>query len=575
MNLRTINWRPSLGLLLPGLLLLAPLTAIAAPPTATESAQQVREAHAAQNAKALRTLAERNDPDPWRVADALCAAGDYETAIAFVRAAPRNDTSTLILQIEALRKAPPSAEDRKRLDGAIASTLPDSAMSLLDALEAKNAGIWATRIALARAQTEATPEAWSRAALAARGIGWLQASANAYRVASRLHEKSQDDPAAVVAARARLAVELLRGRDARLAETLAETGRLTLAVNELADSEDLLRRALRQAEREDDDALEARVQQLLGLVLTRRDAPQDAMYYLRRAQDAFRKSENPAGVLAVEEALVPLEASTGGLAKGGVRAKAALALARELNDQPAQGRMLAALAAMDEQRKDWLGAIGRFDSAEAVFRAGKSKREAGECAYRSGRLHLRMGRLGMARGALRRSLEDAQETGAKSLEAHVHATLGTVELERGDRKLAAKHFDSAARLAEETKNAEMAARTLARAARLDVEFGKPADARRKLDRALPVLRRLDEKRDLINALLTLSEVEASEAKLEAARSYIDEVLVIARKEVTPGAIARAMASWARIDLLGGEKANATRAFDRVRAGAREALIAQE
>ena len=63
MNLRTITW----------LLLLAALPAFGAPPTATESAELVRQAQAAQNVKALRALAEHNDPDPWLVLDRLCA----------------------------------------------------------------------------------------------------------------------------------------------------------------------------------------------------------------------------------------------------------------------------------------------------------------------------------------------------------------------------------------------------------------------------------------------------------------------------------------------------------------------
>jgi len=557
------------------LLLVSAPVAFAAPPTVAESADQVRQAHATESPKDLRALALRSLPDPWLVVELLCSTGDYDAAVAFVRAAPRNDTSTLPEQIEALRKAPPSTQDRRALARALAAAPGEEAVKLLDGITVGDPGVWATRVALARAQVEGTAEAWTRAALTARTVGWLQAAARSYRNAARAEEQSDANSRALVAARARLAVETLRGADAALDSALAEAGRLALALNELPEAEDLLRRALRQAERSRDPAVKARVQDLLGRTLARSGAQQDALVYLRRAQQAYRESEEIARVLDIEEALVTLEASTGGIEKGMARAESALRMARELKNQIAEARMLAALARMEEQRKDWVAAVTRFDGAEAVFRTAGDERSAGECAYRSGRLLRRMGRLGLAREALRRAAKDASETKADDLQAHVQATLGTVELERGERKAAAKHLTAAARLAEAAKNTELAAQTLARAARLDVEFGKPKEARAKLKQALPVLRNLNEPNDLVDALLTQSQVETADGEGEAAQAYIDEVLAVARRDVMPGAIARGLAGSARVDLLGDDPASARTAFEKVRAGAREALTALE
>ncbi|MCK6461577.1 MAG: hypothetical protein L6Q95_16975, partial [Planctomycetes bacterium] len=41
------------------------------------------------DAAALRAMAERDDPDPWVVAERLCAAGKHEPALALARASDR------------------------------------------------------------------------------------------------------------------------------------------------------------------------------------------------------------------------------------------------------------------------------------------------------------------------------------------------------------------------------------------------------------------------------------------------------------------------------------------------------
>lgn len=59
------------------------------------AADQVLEAVRAGDGEALARQAKADDPDPWLVANALCAKGEFEAAIEFAKAAPRKDVDKL------------------------------------------------------------------------------------------------------------------------------------------------------------------------------------------------------------------------------------------------------------------------------------------------------------------------------------------------------------------------------------------------------------------------------------------------------------------------------------------------
>ncbi len=89
-------------LVAPLLLLLLALSAAAedekkgepkkAPPKPLTTEQAVDAVLAAVKAKdeaAIKALAEKDNPDPWLVADLLCYRGEHDAAEAFAKAAPR------------------------------------------------------------------------------------------------------------------------------------------------------------------------------------------------------------------------------------------------------------------------------------------------------------------------------------------------------------------------------------------------------------------------------------------------------------------------------------------------------
>ncbi len=63
--------------------------------TPEQAADKVLAAVKAKDPKALKALAARDKPDPWRVADEMCYRGEHEAAEAFAKAAPRKDVEKL------------------------------------------------------------------------------------------------------------------------------------------------------------------------------------------------------------------------------------------------------------------------------------------------------------------------------------------------------------------------------------------------------------------------------------------------------------------------------------------------
>jgi len=559
---------------LPWILLLVASTALALPPAPTpeDAAHEVELAHRAQNAAVLRTLASRDDPDPWAVADALCARELFDVAVEFVLAAPRLDTAKLRTAIEAARNTPAAADDRAQLAAALESSDLAPRLEKLQAIETDGKSLFGARVLAARADAAGTAEAYRSAADAARALGWLRLAAMSEGRAAAALEATGNLPDAVAAARARLAVETRRGRTAQLADALIEAGRLSLTVAELPEAEDLLRRALRQSQRAKNAAQQARSRWLLGRTFFARGSLQDARVYLLMAAEEFRALNDEPAMLAALEPVVELDWKIEGVEPALKRVEEALTLARSSKNRAAEGRLLTLSARMERQRKDWVAAVAHFDAAEAAFRDTGGKRGAGEAAYGSGVLSLRMGRRDAARVSLARAEADAKAVADPELQAKVQSALGDLSLELGQIEQAERHFEAAAKQAEAARNPALAARALSRLGRLALRQDKPKEARTRLTQALQQLRQVKDIDDEVRTLLALGEAERRLGNRENAMRLADEVAAIARRDQLPGVLARA-AALRGLSALNEDvpPAEAAAAFEPLRFAAREAI----
>jgi hypothetical protein len=88
------------------------------PLTSKKVADAVVKAFYAKDRAGLKALAQKNEPDPWLVADELCSRGRRDEAQAFSKAAPRADVSKLPAYVEAWRVR---ASDRKERELVVAA----------------------------------------------------------------------------------------------------------------------------------------------------------------------------------------------------------------------------------------------------------------------------------------------------------------------------------------------------------------------------------------------------------------------------------------------------------------------
>ncbi len=174
-------------------LLLAAAVARAQSPTPGEAATRVVAAHDANDTAAVRALAAQDLPDPWLVADDLCARGAYAAAAAFAAAARRPDVERLPEFVAREAKSPTAPEARAtRTRARDLFDRQDSAgaLALLEGLCAE--GVTGVRVDLLRARAlhglqrwQESAQAFGRAAQAAEDLGWLAvATAAAWQAAS-------------------------------------------------------------------------------------------------------------------------------------------------------------------------------------------------------------------------------------------------------------------------------------------------------------------------------------------------------------------------------------------------------
>ena len=91
------------------------------PPTPEQAADAVLVAVKAKDDLALKSLAAKDGPDPWLVADELIRRGEFDAADSFAKAAPRVDVEKLPAYAAARRGKPDDAARRVGLAAANAA----------------------------------------------------------------------------------------------------------------------------------------------------------------------------------------------------------------------------------------------------------------------------------------------------------------------------------------------------------------------------------------------------------------------------------------------------------------------
>ena len=169
------------------------------PDPRTQAASSVLAAFKAKDEKALRVLAEQDDPDPWLVVDELCSRGEYDAAEEFAKAAPRTDTAKLPAYVAAQREEPTPPGLRRAFEEYRSAFATGDVAAALGAIQDVRAGnhvvtmraVYSRGYMLRRMRRgEESAKAFIEAAVAAERMGWLALASEALKV---MHERKIDE----------------------------------------------------------------------------------------------------------------------------------------------------------------------------------------------------------------------------------------------------------------------------------------------------------------------------------------------------------------------------------------------
>ena len=436
----------------------------AAPPTSQAAAEEVVKAVEAGDAPALAALAARDAPDPWIVADVLCAQDRHGAALAFAKAAPRAATKALPAAVRAQEIRRPARvraaiEALRKTSGAkdweaaarVSEGLKDEPTSLAFVrLEFERARVLSQ---LRRfAQAEAT---WLATARGAKELGWITWERRSWHEAgfAAFDDRRPDD----AIAHWEHALPLLErlGDTTALASTLDN---LSEVARRIARTDDALRFATRAVGvwRGVDEPRELLTAILkLGRVQERLSRHADARTSYEEARSLAVKHQDARGQARALSGLAAIDRREGAMEKARTQFLEARALFERSGDVSGVATTLQTLAAIEADLGRVDEAIRIVDEGIALLERVKGTRMLGGAFLSRGGLHQRLGDYERAEADYARALEVARATTDRRLAAHVHTNLGMILHMRDDHRGSIAALEKALPLAKAISDARL------------------------------------------------------------------------------------------------------------------------
>jgi len=468
------------------------------PPGIEDAADEVLAAFAARDDAAMKALAARDDPDPWRVATTVATRGALPAARAFATAAPRPDVAGL---------------DDALARGAVAMTA-----ALRDALVAAALDLNAGHVAAARARLE--PLAVPDASVAAAMRGMLLADA-----------LEADGPSAdAVAARASAGeVAATLGWLSVAADALLRAG---VTAYRARDPKTAAAHWLRSAEvqhaRDNPDGEAATLENVAIALLYRGDLPGALAAQLRALAIRERLGADDA-TAACLAAVGALHATTGELTAAVAAFERARSLVRASAGEAATGPLLTELGRLQLRRGDRRKALAMLTRAVELTRGGGDSAALADALRALGHAKGDLGEpdaFPLLREAL--ALAEGAHDGPARIEALLE--LGALELGRGDPVAAGISFRAAADAAEAESYAPGHARALAYLGALAASLGDYPKALALATKARQALEAAGDRAGLASVLGEIGDIHrrlgdygTADDVLARARALADDV----------------------------------------------------
>jgi tetratricopeptide (TPR) repeat protein len=448
-----------------------------------EAARQVVGAYEGGDVERLTALARNDDPDPWLVADVLCRQGKIDAAMAFARAAQRQDTSRLPAYIEIRREHPHDADVRAALevagkakagragrrsdsrlgkvddaDEARVKAEAAAALARLDEQARRGDGLERALVEFERAGTlealgrhEESAEAFLGAGRLAEDLGWFAKAAACYLQAGHRAYQVSDYDVVLYAWNRLVTVEEGRGDRGALAKAIMLAG---CAVGELGDYDRAIQRLedarSTYAEIGSEDG-QAWVLDNLAVMYMRNGDTRRLRAALEEALALARKAGNRYRVASVLGALGAYYSRVSSFDKALELHRQALALCREIGDPEGVAQGLGNLGQVYTSLGEHEKAIEYLQQSLEAFRALEDGEPWMPAVFINlGSAYLAAGDLDRAQELLEDATRRARDAGAPWDETHALQSYAEVLLAQGAFAEAKKQIDMAQDIARRT-----------------------------------------------------------------------------------------------------------------------------
>ena len=446
------------------------------PLTPEQAAERVLEAYEAKEDGALRALAEKDNPDPWLVADELIRRGGHDAAEVFANAAPRKDVETLPAYLAGRRDKPSEAAAREilhALSGALATKDYDvvlqASAALADDLEtvARISVHYQRGIAYRELRRyEEGAQVFLAAAEATKKLGWWRRTEQAYQGSAYCAWCRSDYRG------------FLRYSEHRLAIARA---------------------------RHHQDGM-ATAYRSMGLACARLGNYGKALTYQQRARDLYAEMDDSVGVATALLDLGGTSFSLGRYPDSLEYQATALALWRKVGHRIGESASLGNLGLVHASLGDYPKALAYYEKSLTILEEESFER-IGATLSLIGHTHLALGDCLKALAYHERALECEKAWGRRAGVASSLAALGTVRRAQGDHEAALAYF-------RQSLDAFAALDSLTGVGRVEGEIGhtyflmgRHADAIRRLDPAVREARRHRQSSSLVRLLSIVARVQ--------------------------------------------------------------------
>jgi CHAT domain-containing protein len=467
----------------------------------------------------VAALAARDDPDPWLVADELCARGEHDAAEAFARAAPRADVQELPAFVASRRASKPDAAARKALAAAATALQAGQHAEALAAFESTKTvddPVVAVRLAFGRGyalgemRRLAESAEWFReAGRRAVELGWLLRAVTAFfEGGSRSYDRS-DYREALEAWNERLRIEGLRGSRIGAAAALANVGLVHEALGDLPKALEHFERALKvQEELGHGRGASMTLGSIAGIHKSRGDYAK-SMECLQRSLKFSEELGDREGVARTLGNMGIVHSALGDYPEALKCHERSLAISEELGDRPGVAGTLGNVGIVRWSLGDYREALACHEHALRLKEELGDRRGA---ARTLGNIALVHGSLGDYESALRvqeQVLKAETEIGDREGMAATLGNIGNLHRSLGHYGAALESHERSMRVAEELGDLQGVSRTLGNIGLVHWSLGDCRKALECQERALEILRKLGDRARVATILASIGTTHLS------------------------------------------------------------------